>query len=213
MPTRVLPRWRAALNHDLLNDRVRASMLAGILKVAPECALMSIPSIAASFAALGQRGAELDAGIVRVASLLAELKAAISARDISRTRFDGELDSLKGLVENNATSGADITGMGFVLLTIVKASQTPPDPPGALVVTIGRAHGKARVSVPGKGYQGSFVAELAENPNGPWTSLPGTRKSRKLSGYPTGTQLWVRFAAVRYGLQGPWGTAVLVTIP
>ncbi len=49
--------------------------------------------------------------------------------------------------------------------------------------------------------------------SGPWTALPGTGKSRKLLGYASGTKLWVRFAAVRRGLQSAWSTPVLVTIP
>jgi hypothetical protein len=46
-----------------------------------------------------------------------------------------------------------------------------------------------------------------------WQTLPGTGKQRRLSGYASGTRLWVRFAAVRYGVQGPWCNPVLVTIP
>ena len=54
---------------------------------------------------------------------------------------------------------------------------------------------------------------MSGNPIGVWTSLPGNGKQRKLSGYASGTQLWVQFAQVRYGLQSPWSTPVLVTIP
>jgi hypothetical protein len=38
-------------------------------------------------------------------------------------------------------------------------------------------------------------------------------KQRKLTGYATGTKLWVRFATVRWGMQSDWCTPVLVTIP
>jgi hypothetical protein len=57
------------------------------------------------------------------------------------------------------------------------------------------------------------MAEMSPNPIGTWSQLAGISKSRKLSGYSSGTQLWVRFAAVRFGQQGPWSTPVLVTIP
>jgi hypothetical protein len=82
-------------------------------------------------------------------------------------------------------------------------------------VKIGRAHGKARVVVQGRGYLGSFVAEASPYVigAGTWAPLPGRGKERKLAGYPSGTQLWVHFAAVRFGLQSDWCTPVLVTIP
>lgn len=66
-----------------------------------------------------------------------------------------------------------------------------------------------------QGGRGKYVAEMTTDPAGagPWTSLPGTGIERKLSGYASGTKLWVRFAAVKYGLQSAWSTPVLVTIP
>jgi len=46
-----------------------------------------------------------------------------------------------------------------------------------------------------------------------WSSLPGTGKQRRLSGYATGAQIWVRFAAVRFGMQSGWSVPALVVIP
>ena len=76
-------------------------------------------------------------------------------------------------------------------------------------------HGKARVAVEGKGHLGSFVAQVSTDPIGPatWTALPGNGKSRDLAGYASGTKLWVQFAQVRWGLQGPWSAPVMVIIP
>ncbi len=48
---------------------------------------------------------------------------------------------------------------------------------------------------------------------GTWGPLPGVGKERKLSGYPSGTKLWVQLAQIRWGLQGPWSVPVCVTIP
>ena len=213
MPVPILPRWRAALRLDTLNDLLRANMLAAIEDMSPHSVLIQIPSIAASVKALVAKGATLAWNVAEVAALRRQLAAAITARDVARRVFDLELDSLKTLVENNAANGAEVTSMGFLLFEPATPSETPPDAPGALVVTIGREHGNARVSVPGAGYQGRFVAEVSPYPVLDWTPLPGTGKSRELSGYPSGTQLWVRFAAVRFGLQGPWGTPALVTLP
>jgi hypothetical protein len=213
MVNSVPPRWRIALRLYTLDDLLRANQLAAIQKVAQQSVLIKVPSIAASVTALGTKGATLATEVTNVAQYERQLTAGIASRALARAAYDVELDTLKTLVENNSTNAGDVTSMGFPLLTVTRASKLPPDAPGALLVHIGRQHGKARVSAPGKGYQGKFAAEVAQSPTGPWSSLAGTGKSRQLSGYPSGTQLWVHFAAVRYGLQGPWGTAVLVTIP
>jgi len=42
--------------------------------------------------------------------------------------------------------------------------------------------------------------------------MPGAGKQRKLSGYASGTRLWVRFAAVKYGQQSAWSTPVMLTM-
>jgi hypothetical protein len=116
-------------------------------------------------------------------------------------------------VESNATTADDITGMGFELLTVTKSSKTLPDPPAALLVYTGKVHGKARVVVAGAGYLGHFAAEMSPDPIGTWASLPGTGKERKLSGFPSGTKVWVHFATLKWGLQSAWSAPVLVIIP
>jgi hypothetical protein len=211
--TQALPRQRITLSAGALTDLDRANILAGIVKGAAQSTLMQNPAIAASVDALTKKGAALVNDSNLAAAAEQQLKATATQRDSSRGAFDMELLSLKGLVENNATKPSDVTDMGFSLFQSAKASRTPPDPPAALIVKIGKVHGKARVSV--QGGRGSYVAEMTTDPAaaGPWTSLTGSGKERKLSGYASGTKIWVRFAAVRYGLQSAWSTPVLVTIP
>jgi hypothetical protein len=215
MPTQVVSRWRAALDKRLLTDALRANDLAKVLKMSATSPLGQAPAIAASIAALTTKGATLATSVTGVSTTLKQLKAVTAQRSLARSAFDLELEALKSLVENAATSGGDITGMGFTLLTVNKASRTVPDAPAALVVRIGKAHGRARVTVAGPNNGGAYVAEASPDPIGPatWAPLPGTRKSRQLTGYATGTKVWVRFAAVRFGLQSDWSTPVLVTIP
>ena len=72
------------------------------------------------------------------------------------------------------------------------------------------------MAVHGAGYLGSFAAQMALDPLGQtpnWIELPGRGKARKLSGFASGTKIWVRFAAVRFGMQSDWSVPVLVTIP
>ncbi len=139
----------------------------------------------------------------------------LSQADLSRQAFDLALDTFKTAVENNATSAQDVTGMGLTLLSVLKSSKTVPPAPGLILVYPGKVHGKARVVVDGKGYLGTFVAQVSPDPPGAgtWLYLPGTGKQRLLSGYASGTKLWVQFAQVRWGLQSAWSVPVLVTIP
>ena len=162
------------------------------------------------------KGTKLATDATNAGENLKAYKASISTLSASRLAFDLELHTLKALVENNATSGSDVTGMGFVLLTLPTGlGHAPPEPPASLLVRLSKQHGKASVTVAGKGYQGSFVAEASTDPigTGTWSSLPGTGKQRKLAGYPSGTKLWVHFASIRFGAQSAWSAPVLVVIP
>ena len=210
-----ITRWRASLNIHLLNDPTRENTLTGIEKVAQQGALITNAAVAASYAALVAKGTTLTTTVASVAANEKVLKASIGARDIARAAFDLELSSYKTLVENLSTSAADVQSMGLVPLIVTRASKAPPDPPGALVVKLGKVHGKARVAVQGNGNLGTFVAEVSPDPVGPstWSPLPGTGKERRLSGYATGTKLWVHFAAVRWGMQSAWSVPVLLIIP
>jgi hypothetical protein len=208
-------RFRAALNVRLLDDAKRMNVLSGIQKVAPQNPLFQNATIAASYAALSAKGATFTTSIANAAASEAQFKLSNGARDLARTGFDLELTNFNTLVENNATSEADLTSMGLVPLSVTRSAKTMPGAPEAVLVRPGHEHGKARVAVQGKGRLGNFVAQVSPDPIGPstWTSLPGTGKSRDLSGYASGTKLWVQFAQVRWGLQGPWSTPVMVIIP
>lgn len=213
MTTSVQSRWRAALTLRLLTDALRESTLAGIQKVAPQSPLMANPAIAASYAALGTKGTKLATDLAKAAADEKAYQLSLGTANASRAAFDLELDTLKTLVENNAQSAADLLSMGFAQFTPTTASHTMPDPPASLLVKIGKEPGKARVVVPGNGYLGHFAAQSSTDPYGAntWENLPGHGKERRLSGYASGTKLWVRFATVRYGLQSAWSTPVLVT--
>jgi hypothetical protein len=208
-------KYRIALNLALLDDAEREHLVGAIQKVAPQSPLAQNPSIAASLAAIGTKGAALASNVAAVASNTQILKASATQRDLSRDALDAELVTLKTLTENNATSPGDVTGMGFTILAGVVATEGPPQPPAALLVKTGRMRRQAIVTVAARGYQGQFAAQVSPDPigNGTWTVLPGSGKSRKLTGYASGTRLWVQFAAVRRGVQSAWCTPVLVTIP
>ncbi len=206
-------RFRAALNTHLLSDVARANLLAGIEKVGPTSPLYQVPAVAAMYLALTTKGGTFTTSVATAASNESQYKASVTARDEARLSFDLALVGLKGAVESYAGSAGDITSMGFPLLEVLNPSKTVPDAPATVIAIPGKVHGKARVLVSGKGYLGRFAAQVSGNPIGTWAALPGTGKERKLSGYPTGTRLWVQFAQIRWGLQSAWSVPVLVIIP
>ena len=210
-----MTKWRAALNMTLLDDLARENLVTSIQKVAAQSALIQIPAVAASVSAISTKGGAFVTNVAAASTLEKQFKASATVRDVSRATLDLELVTLKALTENNATSASDITGMGFVLLEVTKSSKAPPAPPDAILVRPGKEHGRARVAVQGKGYLGQFAAQISTDPIGAstWTTLPGTGKTRQLSGYASGTKLWVQFATVRWGLQSAWCAPVMVLIP
>jgi hypothetical protein len=211
-----MSRWRIALDTRLLNAASAGNFVGGIEKVAPQSALMQVPAVAASYAALVKKATTLGGLVTAVAADDKQLKADTTARDLAFNAVVLELLGLKSLVLSNAVTMADITAMGFAVLNSTKATRTQPDAPTLLIVKTGKAHGKASVTVNETGTKGRYVAQIATDPIGAaasWSDLPGNGKQRKLSGYATGTKLWVHFAQVRWGLQSDWSTPVLVTIP
>ena len=214
MTTAKLSPWRISLDTSTLNPALAGTLVTGIQKVAPQSTLMSIPAIAASYAALVAKGATLGTAVTSVAQDQTLLKADTKKRDTAYTALLLELVGLKALEISNATSEADISGMGFTALgSSTTASRTKPDAPTALLVVYSKIHGKARVTVQTSGASGHFVAESSPDPIATWTSLPGNGKQRKLSGYASGAKLWVHFAQVRYGLQSDWSAPTLVCFP
>jgi hypothetical protein len=217
MSKQALNRFRISLAVTSMSDADRLALIAGIEKVAPASTLMKVPAIAASYGALLTKGTALQSNNALVAADQQQLRQDETTRDLSRSAADVELITLKTLVAQNATSSSDVAAMGFKELQPVAATtQAPPDVPGPIVVKIGKTSGKARVGIgsPGR-LLGSTTAQMSPDPIGPttWTLMPGAGKERKISGQPSGTRLWVRFAAVKYGQQSGWSTPVLVIIP
>lgn len=89
-----------------------------------------------------------------------------------------------------------------------------PDVPVAFMVTKPRyKKGYADISVSEPaGPQGRYYAEWSPDPIGTWTRLPGTGRSRRVTG-ASGTKVWVRFARVRGSIESGWSEPQLIVIP
>src|SRR5262249_5630243 len=154
--------------------------------------------IAASVTALGKKDAALAQNNTNVENDKKQLKADTDAETVARTEFDGELYTLTALVESNAKTPAEVSGIGFKSFVRAPVQKgLPAIPDGIDVITPKKGRGKSKIAVqqpPGMRWQYVVMASPA-GPNLPtatsWTLVTGNGKTRELSG-ASGTQLWVK---------------------
>ena len=215
MPRRSSNRFHVSMNLSQADDQRRHDTIASILQLAPTSPLYAVPSIQASVTSLATLGASLKTINDTVAATRAGLASAIETEANTRRELDGELLSLKSMVENKATKTSDIVSMGFEERDAPppKAQVTPPDVIDIKLPSKLRGQFTASARELGK-TRWRYAAEWSPDPmsENSWAALPGYGKSRKVTS-PSGARVWVRFARVRGQVQSEWGTAVLVTTP
>jgi hypothetical protein len=214
--TTALNRIRIALNLASMTDAELLKLVVAIVALAPTSALIGIPAIAASVAAVTAKGATFKSAGDTVTADEEKLRNDKIALLAARGAIENEVTSLAGLVGTNATTPAQVTGMAFTERVTPPVATAPPAVPQSInVVFPKKARGRAKASVNETGTtRGRYAAEWSPDPVGAttWAALPGTGKSRTITGQ-SGTKVWVRFARVRGQLQSDWCTPVLVTIP
>lgn len=214
--TTALNRIRIALNLASMTDAELLKLVVAIVAMAPTSALMGIPAIAASVAAVTAKGATFKSAEDAVTADEEKLRNDRIALLTARGAIENEVTSLAGLVGANATTPAQVTGMAFTQRAKRVVATAPPAVPEAInVVLPKKVRGHAKVSVDETGTtKGRYAAQSSPDPVGAttWTALAGTGRSRTITG-ASGTKVWVRFARVRGQLQSDWSTPVLVTIP
>jgi hypothetical protein len=141
-------------------------------------------------------------------------KTDVAAEAQARIANDRAIMTLCHMTEDAAVTLDDIKSMAFAAY-----QGCPPAPTmtGPLVdVILGRkGSGRARPTVHETGgTRHRYAAEMSPDPvtATSWSTLPGTGKSRKLTG-KSGTSVWVRFAVLHGQTQGDWSAPVLVTPP
>jgi hypothetical protein len=211
-----LNRMRIALNVASMTDADLLKLIVAIVALAPQSALITIPAIAASVAAVTSKGAAFKSAEETVTADEEKLRNDKTAKLAARGAIENEVTSLAALVGTNAKDASQVASMAFeVRASPVVAKASPAVPESIDIVTPKKVRGRVKASVHETGKtKGRYVAEWSPDPIGPstWAALPGTGKSRTLTGQ-SGTKVWVRFARVRGQLQSDWCTPVLVTIP
>ncbi len=142
-------------------------------------------------------------------------------RDVSRDRFDGEMDAVSTVIETQTDFNAPImTGIGFELASdsrvvipmtkIENVHLSAGDEPGEV-------HGTWN---PVKGNR-TYMRRHFEGENLPasedlWVlGMAGSKSNCDLRGLTSGARVWVQFCATGAGEdnQGPWSDPVFVTVP
>jgi len=211
-----LNRMRIALNVASMTDADLLKLIVSIVALAPESALITVPAIAASVAAITSKGAAFKSADDAVTADEEKLRNDKTAKLAARGAIENEVTSLAALVGTNAKDATQVASMAFEVRAnpiVAKAAPAVPDSIDVVTPKKGRGRVKAAVHETGK-TKGRYVAEWSPDPIGAstWVALPGTGKSRTITGQ-SGTKVWVRFARVRGQLQSDWCTPVLVTIP
>lgn len=199
----------AGLTQDKLLEQAET-----VISVAPSSTLINNPMIAGGVADVTAKAATLKTSAAATAKTKATLETNIDDEATAQTSLVGSLTALGLLVQSNAKSDADISGIAYKARGKVKLPRVTPDAPDAIDITTppgAKGFATAAVHETGK-TRGRYAAECATDPSGPWTELPGTGKARKVT-YPSGTKVWIRFARVRGQLKSDWSAPVLVLIP
>jgi hypothetical protein len=205
---------RVSMALSEVDDLWRHDTAAAIAQLAPTSPLLAIPAIQSSVTTLGTLSASLKADNDTVAAGRAKLTSDIEKEGSTRKKFDGELLTLKTLVENHATTASDLASIGLAERGArrIKGQVAPPE---AIDIKATKVRGQFTASAREVGKtRWQYAAEWSPDPVGEdtWTILTGYRKTRKVTG-PSGSKVWVRFARISGQVQSEWSTPVLVTIP
>lgn len=211
-----LNRLRIALNLASMTDADLLKLVVAIVALAPQSALLAIPAIATSVAAVTTKGAAFKTADEAVTADEEKLANDRTAKLAARGAVENEITSLAGLVGVNAKDATQVAGMAFAVRATPVVATAPPEVPESIgVVMPKRARGRAKATVnEPKGTKGRYAAQWSPDPMGAntWAALPGTGKSRTITG-ASGTRVWVQFARVRGQLQSAWSAPVLIVLP
>jgi hypothetical protein len=203
------------LNTTTLTDAERADLVTNITQNAPQADLYkNQPPIQAAVATLATAGAAFTKSVAAVAASEGLLVSQKETRDNDRASLDRALALLSALVQNGAVTDADALAMGLRTFH-PPAKTTVVAPPDGAVVKPAKAHGKFTATAHDLLGRRHFAAQLSPDPvtGTSWVDLPGNGKQRRLSGYPSGSTQWVRFAALRGQERSAWCAPVAVVVP
>lgn len=208
-------RMRALLALSDMNDTELLDLAGNIGKLAPKSQLaMANPAVAAAADAVVTKAATFATSRKSASDLAKQATDAAATASSDREGLRGDVGAFVAAVLSVATTPDDLTGVALTPRDKIVVPTTPPAVPDAFVITKPRYQkGYADISVQEPaGTHGRYYAECSADPIGTWTRLPGTGKSRRVTG-ASGARVWVRFARVRGQQESGWSEPQLVVIP
>jgi hypothetical protein len=208
-------RLRALLALSDMTETQVSDLARNIGKLAPTSALATAnPSVASGAAAVTAKAATYAAARKKATDTAKQATDASASADTAYEDLTAEITAFVGVVLNVAKTPSDLTSVALVPRDKTVVPTAPPAAPDAFVITKPRfQRGFADISVTEpEGTQGRYYAESSPDPIGTWTRLPGTGKSRRVTG-ASGAKIWVRFARVRGQIESAWSEPQLVVIP
>lgn len=204
-----------ALDVNQLDDSDLEDRVSTILQTAPQGTLYaSSPAIQACVGTMSMANdAYKAAGDVVVADKQKLVKDEQAVVD-SRAALVTTLVQFKGLVETSAKNVAEVKGAGVAPL-VRAMSGAIAIPTGIDILYPKQGHGRAKVTVQFTSNKDRHDAQVCLEPitQNTWIDLDGDGRSHWLTGFKSGTVLWVRFRAVRGHQKSDWCQPVPVTIP
>ena len=202
---------------ELDNERTREKLVGALEVLGPKSALATNhPEIEAAVADVVTKHALHKAGIAKVAARRKALTNEIGKARRAKNAANRAVTLLKALVETYATDAQQVVEIALRPRVVAKSSGDP-EPPDYLEITHFKRPGSFKATAHETGTRKRYAARYTlgdpANPEATWIDLPGTGKSRKLSGFAKSTALWLQFATIRGDQQSPWSTPVRVSVP
>jgi hypothetical protein len=187
-----------------------------LVKVGSQSPLFANAGIAAGIAAITAKVATYKAGCQTVKDAAQQLVDDKATRDADRASLETEISAYGATACNVATDDAGLASLGITPRPQVVIPKVAPAVPTGFKTRMPKhLKGYFDISVEEPaGTRGNYAAQWSPDPigTGTWTDLPGTGKSRRVTG-ASGTKVWVRFARVRGQSQSDWSAPQLVVIP
>lgn len=208
------PKLHVLLAMSAMTDTELLDQAGNIAKLGPQSSLFTDATIANGVNKIAAKAATFSSKCTAVKDTAAQLVDIKTEKSEARAALESEVLALVGNATNLAATEAQLTSLALTPRPPVVIPTSGPPVPETLVPTYPKYHkGYFDISVSEPaGTRGRYFAQSALDPAGPWTTLSGTGKSRRVFGV-SGTKVWVRFARVRGHITSDWSAPTLVVIP
>jgi hypothetical protein len=175
--------------------------------------VLDYPTMQASVAAISDKDVALARATRQVEAARNAVRLCLATEALARAELRREIRTFAALATRHARSSAEIWEAGLRGQPAPGSTWVPVPPPSIVEKAPRKGRGKTTVIAEDPGpNRHDFDAEQSTNGER-WKRLGnGHGKTRVVTG-PSGAQVYVRFATVRWGRRSAWSAPLLVKIP